>query len=274
MGSTGVSGPTAVTGASESRFVASWRNVSGCYNGPIFENPAAAVLSFAAGAPPDRAAFALGFPIQSPPGSYSRSGANPASLGGNSVAVWHAVTVPEVSPPFTEVPFVAATWTGASGFVSPFSLSTRERTVIGRPAAAAGTASVLVVWAEGEDPAGSEATRIRSLRFTRADGRLDPDGGVVLAVAPSRIRSEPAVAFDGNAWVVVWVEARETAYDLRAVTVASDGTVRDAIPRLIAADVTPVDPAVASLGDGRIVVVYGRSEGDATAVRARMVSTI
>lgn len=268
----GLSGPTAVADAGGDGVVVTWRGLSGCLGGPMFENPEALVLSFAGGRPPARTAFPLGFPIVPPPAAYSRSGAGVASFGGNVAAVWHAVGLPESSPPFTELPFVAAAWMGTSGYVSPFSLSARTPAVTGRPAVAAGTSSLFVAWAQGADATASGVTQIRGLRFTRGDGRLDPDGGLLLALVPGGVRGSPAVVFDGSVWVVVWLETTGTTHALRGVAVGEDGTVLDAPARLLAADVVLVEPAVASLGDGRVLVVYGRAYGGATAVRGVFVS--
>ena len=41
----------------------------------------------------------------------------------------------------------------------------------------------------------------------------------------------------------------------------ADGTVVDASPRLVASDVVSGEPAVASAGDGRVLVVFVRPDG-------------
>jgi len=142
-------------------------------------------------------------------------------------------------------------------------LSHRNERIGGRPGVAAGASSFLVAWGQGASAVATTVTEIRAVRATRADGRLDPDGGLLLATSSTVITGGPVVAFDGTRWLVVWAEESGSTHDLRAVAVESDGTVVDASPRLVASDVVAGEPAVASTGDGRVLVVYARPH-DAT----------
>jgi hypothetical protein len=267
-----VTTPTASAGMGSDRFVATWRNLSGCFNGPLLQNPAGAVLSFDADGLDSSVGFALGFPFQPPPGAYSDSGASVASLAGETLAVWHAEAIPESQPPFTILPFVAAAWVEPSGMVSQAILTARTRNFAGRPAVSAGAASLLVAWAQGGTDSATTVTEIRGVRATHADGRLDPDGGLLLATtAGGTVRGGPAVAFDGTVWLVAWTEETGSGNELRAVAVQADGTVVDATPRLLATNVAAGDPAAASAGNGRVLVVFGRPDTGARAVRAVLV---
>jgi hypothetical protein len=99
-----------------------------------------------------------------------------------------------------------------------------------------------------------------------------PDGGILLATSSTRITGGPAVAFDGSRWLVVWAEASGATNDLRAVAIEIDGTVVDASPRLVASDVEAGEPAVASVGDGRVLVVFVRPDGATRDVLATLVT--
>jgi len=110
------------------------------------------------------------------------------------------------------------------------------------------------------------------VRATRASGRLDPDGGLLLATAGTQITAGPVTAFDGTRWLVVWAEANGATNDLRAIAVAADGSVVDVLPRLVASDVQSGGFAAASAGDGRVLVVFNRAEGATFSVRGTLVT--
>lgn len=74
----------------------------------------------------------------------------------------------------------------------------------------------------------------------------------------TEITSGPVVAFDGEVWLVAWVEVKGTGRDLRAAAVRPDGTVVDATSRLLAAGVSDVAPALSSTGDGSVLVLFNR----------------
>ena len=111
------------------------------------------------------------------------------------------------------------------------------------------------------------------MRVAPGGGTLDPSGGILLAgtTGGAPVVAGPVVAFDGTVWLVVWTEAGVGGNDLYAVAVATDGTVLDATPRLIASGLSAATPAIASAGDGRSLLTYVRPDGGKSAVRAQLV---
>ncbi|HEV7731814.1 MAG TPA: hypothetical protein VGR62_06615 [Candidatus Binatia bacterium] len=258
-------GPTAVTGAGLDAYVAFWTLASGCAG----QNPEGTRLAFAGSGPPTLTPIHPGFPFTPPPGAASQSAASLASLGYDTLSVWHAIAVFESSPPYTEVPFVSFGW--PNRIIAPPILSGRTRLQVDRPGVAAATSHFLVAWAQGTDDAAVTATEIRGVRVAPLGGRIDPDGGLLLATTGGGVTRGPVIAFDGTVWLVAWVEANGTARDLRGVAVRQDGTVVDATPRLFAAGISDATLAAASTADGRVLLVYTRADGAETAVRARLV---
>src|SRR5262249_53077332 len=118
------------------------------------------------------------------------------------------------------------------------------------------------------DDGATTATEIRGLRVTRVAGALDPDFGLLLAASSTQITAGPVAAFDGQLWLVVWVEVSGGGHDLRAVAVRPHGSAVDATPRLLGAGVSNVKPAAASVGDGTVAVVFERPAGGAIAVNS------
>ena len=213
------------------------------------------------GAPPS---FPL-YPISTGPAGVDSS---PAT----TLWVWPAVFLGD-SPRS----LLTARWNEGSELSPLFELTTRRPRAaepIGMGpslAVAAETTSFLVAWAEGATDFANLATRIRSLRVSRMDGRLDPDGGLLLATAPGGVVAGPDAVFDGGRWLVAWVEATASGNELRAVAVETDGSVVDSSPRLLAGGVAAAAPSLASRGDGRALVAFTRSEGALTAVRSILV---
>jgi hypothetical protein len=265
-----LSGPTMAAGITTSHVAVGFHETGYCFPGGFsFTDPVGAVLAL--GPPPVPTWVSLGFGVeQLPPTSASASPASVGSTATETLWVWHAIYAATIDPPYT--PFVAAVWTDAGGSTAPFVLSARGASVVGRPAVTAGASSFLVTWRQGATDTATTQTEIRGLRATRASGNIDPDGGVVLATASSGITAGPVVAHDGARWLVVWAESSGSGNDLRAVAVEEDGTVVDASPRLVASDVAALDPAAASAGDGRVLVVFARPDGTSTAVRATLVT--
>jgi hypothetical protein len=264
-----LSGPTMAAGIATSRVAVGWHGTSYCYPpGPLVTDPIGAIVAL--GPPPVQTPVPLGFGLEMPPTSLSSSPASVGSTASDTLWVWQSFYAATIDPPYT--PFVAAVWTDAGGSTAPFILSARGASTGGRPGVAAGASSFLVTWRQGATDTATTQTEIRGLRATRVSGNIDPDGGVVLATAPSGITAGPVVAYDGARWLVVWAETSGSGNDLRAVAVEEDGTVVDASPRLVASDVAALDPAAASAGDGRVLVVFARPDGTSTAVRATLVT--
>jgi len=264
-----VAGPTMAAGAAASRFAAGWDRRYQCAGDLDYETPSGALLDFAAS--PVRTDVALGFAPSGPPTPVSLSAGSVASLASDTLWAWHAGYWEGVS---LSQNYIAAAWTDAAGTTSSPLILTNRKAFIGdsRPRIAAGAAALLVAWSQGAAADSTTLTEIRAVRATRALGNLDPDGGLLLATAATGITGGPVVAFDGARWLVVWAEASGATSDLRAVAVQADGSVVDASPRLVAANVTGQDPAAASSGDGRVLVLFARPDGASSALRGVLVT--
>lgn len=266
---TTIGGPTATAAFGPARFAAGWQTVGSCYGSVLYRNPVGALMDFSAS--PVQTAAAIGFPIETLSTVRSSSAATVAGFAGSALWVWHATVV--VSPsPLTYAWFVAGAWSEGSVTTDPFALSARQSYVGGaRPAVAAGSGSLLVVWSQGASEAATAATEIRAVRVNRDQGRLDPDGGLLLATVATQVTGGPVAAFDGARWLVVWAQSAATGEELRALTVDVDGMVQGGEPRWLAGDVAALEPAAASAGDGRVLVAFVRQYGTHSAVRATLV---
>src|SRR4029450_9220103 len=172
-----------------------------------------------------------------------------------------AAVVSESQPPFMPVAVVEGAFIDADASLSQFPISSRtlggypplfESTASsGRPWVGAGASRFLVAGGQSPRDVVATSTEIRGVRVTRPAGRLDPDGGLLLATSlGGAITGGPVAAFDGTVWLVAWVEDVGGTSTLRAVAVRDDGTVVDPMPRTIVSGVSPGDPALASLRDG------------------------
>lgn len=120
------------------------------------------------------------------------------------------------------------------------------------PAVARGDSVSLVVWTDARD---SADTAVYAARVTRSGTVLDPDGILVAGAIGSQ--DEPAVAVDGNDWLVVWRDDRvDSAGDIVCARVSAAGIVRDTaeIPICRAAGIQ-ANPTV-SFGDSVFLVVW------------------
>lgn len=222
------------------------------FGGSEFRRPEGTIVPLPSGAP--LTPFELEA-LHAPPGYYEAGAAAAADLGGDTLAVWTANLVAQSAPPFVPIPVLRAGWVEASGATSLLLGQARWDT---SPEVAGGDASFLVVFAARADDAATEATEIRAFRVTRAAGALDPNFGLLVATSSTEITAGPTAVFDGEVWLVAWTEASGGGHDLRAAAVRPDGTVVDATPRLLAAGVSHAEPALASTGDGSVVVVFNR----------------
>ena len=262
--------PTPPAGSEVSAVV--WQDTGGCVFGPFYRD-AGGILLDHADDPPGRTTLDIGyFPVSGPlPQPFAEGTASLATLGTDTLAVIHAF-IQDDSPPYVSGHFVSGEWIAADGTTTKFSVSSRQPGIGDAPAPgiAAGDAGFLVVWADGPVDV---ATDIRAMRVAPGGGALDPDGGLLLATTNggASVIGRPVVAFDGSVWLVAWTEVGVAGNDLYAVAVATDGTVLDATPRLLASGLSNATPAIASAGDGRSLVTYVRPDGGKSAVRAQLV---
>jgi len=114
-----------------------------------------------------------------------------------------------------------------------------------RPQVAYGGGVHLVVWQSG---LGRKAD-IRSARLD-AEGRVLDSRSMAVCTAPGR-QGEPAVAFSGGVFLVVWSDRRSGEDDVYAARLDSDGRVLDPDGFLLAGGPeNQSQPAVAAVGDG------------------------
>jgi hypothetical protein len=263
--------PAPVAGADA--FAVVWTDYAACVFGPSLQDPGGVLLDYTVD-PPARTNMTIGYDLPSHPlpQPLGDGGAGIATLGVHTLAAMHA-HIQNSSPPYASGDFVSGEWLAADGTTTNFTLSSRAPgSGYGlQPSVAAGATSFLVTWGEGTMV---DATDIRAMRILPAATHgLDPAGGILLAttVGGAPVIGGPVAAFDGTRWLVVWTEAAAGGNDLRAVAVATDGTVLDAVPRLLASGVSSAAPALASAGDGRSLVLYTKADGGKSAIRARLV---
>jgi len=133
------------------------------------------------------------------------------------------------------------------------------------PAVARGTRDFLVVWEEGRN-------RDRDVRGARvkADGAvMDPTG--ILISGASWEQCAPEVASDGDDFLVVWQDWRNSDYDIYCARVSHSGTLLDTTGiAACTADGWQATPAVACNGTDYLVLWQSRATGDYDLYGARI----
>src|SRR5262249_32919997 len=94
---------------------------------------------------------------------------------------------------------------------------------------------------------------VRTARVSAGGVVLDPSG---IALAPnSYAESDPAVAYDGTNFMVVWTDSRNNASDIYGARVAPDGSVIDSTNIAVTtAGFARMSPAIAFDGVNYFVV--------------------
>lgn len=121
------------------------------------------------------------------------------------------------------------------------------------PDIAWGSTCYLAVWADER----TGSWRIYATRVAADGTLLDPDGIVLFAGGGPQ--GQPAVAFDGENWMVVWVAWPSIA----GVRVAQDGTVLDATPFAIDSAQSgdqSIDPPRIAFDGTNFLVMYGMTQ--------------
>ncbi len=151
-----------------------------------------------------------------------------------------------------------------------------------QPQIAKGANSSLAVWADRrtvlgryvpDDNAGiGSDTDIYAARYD-ADGNLI-DASPIIVNENIYEQYYPRVAWNGQSWLVVWITRRLTnqfEYDLKAVRVAPDGRVLDAIPiNLTAGQISPANYINVSSDGSNFVVVWGSGGNQSTINASRI----
>jgi len=231
MCTSGIEPPIGVVAEQPDQVAIVWGDFAGCFNGFSIDWHSGDRLAFAGGQL--QSTTPVGFETVSfpqPTEASTRDG-GVASGGGDTVATFMSSFADwSTGSPVVVASGLYAWWFPPSP--GPVRLSSARTSAHG-PGVAWGSASFLVAWPEAA-PGSSD---IRALRFTRAGGALDPDGGIVLATGTT-VAAAPLVAFDGTSWLVVWLaQTAPGVQDVLGVAVREDGTVVDASPRVLAAGV-------------------------------------
>jgi hypothetical protein len=190
-----------------------------------------------------------------PPGNIS-TGMAPLARGAGDVAgIWWNILVPSIPPPPDPIPTLKASFI-APGSPAIITLSSGSSPV--SPALAA-VGDVFVAFFT----TGSE---IRALRFTRAAGPLDPDGGSLVASANGTVGTV-AAGGDGTQAIAAWRESSGPGTSaIRAVHLAPDGTVLDPTPIDVATSHEDAAVSVAANSAGALVA-FTLAEALGTSVR-------
>lgn len=246
----GTLGPSALVSEAPDQFAVALTDYAGCVlSGLLFHGHHASRVTFAAGG---ATTTSLGAPdpIAIPP-------VPPAAVSGQPVALARGGT--DTAAIIVQATFdgtavldraINAHWLPAPGDTTRLSSADA---VAGTGVGAGGSAGqMLAAWAA--NTGGGTATEVRALRFTRAAGPLDPDGGIVIASGVSP-QSMPEVVFDGTTWLVAWLDGSTAVgpWSVLAVGVRTDGTIVDPTPRVLAAGVAQVPPSLTSRGAGWLV---------------------
>jgi len=223
-------------------FHLTYRRIAACLGSTLFET--------IAGVPG-------GFSVP-PPGNVS-TGSAPVATGDADVAAvwWNLFATTSTSPVEQSL---------KAGWVSPepseaivlTSLDSASRST--SPALAATGDLFLAVWTAAIAPPPAVPSEVRGMRFTRADGALDPEGGFTIASSANGAALQPVVASDGTRFAVAWRETTGSGSALRAIRVETDGTLADPAPIEVATSDAAAAIAVAASPSGTLVG-FTRDEG-------------
>jgi len=114
----------------------------------------------------------------------------------------------------------------------------------------------LVAWTDLRADSGD----IYVCRVTSGGSVLDPEG--IPVSTASRYQGEPAIAFDGTNYLVVWTDERNNGSDIYGARVAQDGTVLDTAGIALVSDSAgQTAPAVAYDG-ANVLLIWGDTRND------------
>lgn len=143
---------------------------------------------------------------------------------------------------------------------APFAIApecVRDGAVIQRhPAGCCGKSVYLVAWCDGSRQIHKPTADIYCARIDAASGKvLDPKGIRVCAAAD--LQENPAVAFDGQQFLVVWQDFRNGKdYDIYAARVTEDGKVLDADGFAVVARPSNQARPAATFAGGHFIVAW------------------
>ena len=129
-----------------------------------------------------------------------------------------------------------------------------------QPAVVGNGTNYFCVWRDNRH--GDGRWNIYGARVTRQGVVLDPGGIPITSL--DTVQTNPAVAFNGNHSLVVWLDTRTGYQNLYAARVSQDGQVMETNGFLIAQNATTAD--VANLGTN-FLVVWGDSNGKLSCAR-------
>jgi MYXO-CTERM domain-containing protein len=147
--------------------------------------------------------------------------------------------------------------TGTVLDASPITVSTAANEQLS-PSAAWGGSSYLVVWSDRRSP--TDSADIYGVRLSATGTVLDPTGIAISTAVGQQV--QPALAWDGTSFFVVWGDQRGAHANIYGARVSSSGTVLD--PTGIPIDTTPAAQRVASVawnGSHHLVIWEDRRDG-------------
>lgn len=122
-----------------------------------------------------------------------------------------------------------------------------------RPRAAFGAGVFFVVW---QDLRNGRDYDLYGARVSTAGVVLDPQG--IAIAAGEKNQANPAVAFDGTHFVVVYEDRQSGRYEVHSKRVSSDGQLVDSAPLVVARHDSRhrFEPAIACRADGHCLVIW------------------
>jgi len=190
--------------------------------------------------------------------------AAPAMASGNGVtlAVW------QDSRNGAEPDIFGARLDDAGRVISSFAICAAPGRQV-QPAVACNGTDFLVVWVDYRN---GPAAAVYAARVTAAGAVLDAAGFPVLANIGNQLK--PAVATDGNNYLVVWQEGRSQTLDIFGARVAANGTILDPGGIVISQGANnEVNPSIAGGSGGYLVTWQDYRSGSSWDIYGTLVNT-
>ena len=130
--------------------------------------------------------------------------------------------------------------------------------VAGPPAVASGAENTIIVWPDGR----GGPMNLHFARMSRTGEALDPGGGPICDSAETQ--RNPAVAFDGTNFTVVWVELGAESGGVFAARISQNGDILDPAGVRVSAGSAVFDPSIA-FGKSDYLVTWQEYPGGDTA---------
>lgn len=194
-----------------------------------------------------------------PPGNVSSGGAPLATGDSDVAAVWWNLYAASLDPPYERS--LKAAWIAPAPAASTILTLVDAVDRSESPALAVVGDLFFAVWTIATGPFPAVPTQVRGMRFTRADGPLDPPGGILIATAAGTSAHDPLAVSDGTNFVVAWRETTGPDATVRLIRVATDGSLVDATPLDVVQTNASANIALTASPTGTMIG-YTRAEPD------------